>query len=86
MSGLEEITPYESYSMTKAELTDRLVAAFEQQIDLGKNPNDDRIQQEVYHRMNIYPEDLRDGDISRLESEVTAYWTKHRVQNLSQDE
>jgi len=43
MSDLEEITPFESYSMTKAELTDRLIAGFEQQIDLGKNPNEDKI-------------------------------------------
>jgi len=50
-------------------------------IDNGRNPNEDKVQVEVYRRMNIYPGDLRENDINRLESEVTAYWTKYRVQN-----
>jgi len=58
--------------MNSSELADRVIDAFKDVIDEGKNPED--VEAEVYASLNINPNDIIHSDRVRILNEVNAYW------------
>lgn len=74
MIDFMQMNGFNSYVVSSEENTDRLIRAFKDEIRKGNNPND--IQEEVYDRLKIYPEDLTDTDLRRFKRTIEQFCRK----------
>ena len=70
-SGLENMI------MNSSENADRLIEAFKDAIDEGKNPED--IEAEIYEELGINPNDIIHSDRVRILDEVNEYWEERNA-------
>jgi hypothetical protein len=70
-SGLENMI------MNSSENADRLIEAFKDVIDAGKNPED--VEAEIYAELGINPNDIIHSDRVRILDEINEYWEEHNA-------
>lgn len=67
----------ENMIMNSSENADRLIEAFKDIIDEGKNPED--VEAEIYAELGIDPNDIIHSDRVRILDEVNEYWEEHNA-------
>ena len=67
----------ENMIMNSSENADRLIEAFKDVIDEGKNPED--VEAEIYAELGIDPNDIIHSDRVRILDEVNEYWEEHNA-------
>jgi len=67
----------ENMIMNSSELADKVINAFKDVIDEGKNPED--VEAEIYQELGINPDDIIHSDRIRILDEVNEYWEEHNA-------